>query len=613
MKTIIKIITLLACLTIITFAESEPNNSYNTASPLALNSSDNGTLFYTSSQNYDDEDWWVITLPYDGSLYVETNSTGDLEIDLYIYDVNGQTRIAFYDISIGSKESAHHNALKAGTYYVRAIRYNGSGNYTIFNRFVPAPYEVDPEPNDTFENALLLNLNSEATGHIGYYKAGNTDQEDWWKVVIPYNGSLKVRTESDSAEIDLYIYDVDGKSIIARYDISTGLIEEAHFNNLMPGTYYIRVYLYSKHGGYRIINEYKQTSIEGVTLNDYEKNDTYNLAIKLADFNDISSVTNYGHLGFYSNGYTDYEDWWYVDLKKDGKLIVKTLSNVTLELDLYIYDTDGRTQIARYDISTGVNEQTHFNNLGVGRYFIKAHDYSGYGSYKITAEFIPARLANDEELNDDIASAKLINANVVKTGHLGYYSSGITDYNDFYKVILTTVWDSIYVRTDTDSTLELDLYLYDVQGNQISSAWAYGTKEILAYKNSGATEFYIRANSYSGYGSYAIKITNRYPGDPLTGLEEKQNIIPISFALYQNYPNPFNPETNILYEIPISCTVTLKIYDILGNEIKTLVNDFKQPGRYEIKFNGSGLTSGVYFYRLQAKDFVQIKKLLLMK
>jgi hypothetical protein len=89
--------------------------------------------------------------------------------------------------------------------------------------------------------------------------------------------------------------------------------------------------------------------------------------------------------------------------------------------------------------------------------------------------------------------------------------------------------------------------------------------------------------------------------------------IPSKFVLYQNYPNPFNPSTIINYSIPKASFVTLKIYDVLGKEIATLVNEIKSAGNYSVSFNGSNLPSGVYFYRMQLGSFVSTKKLLLLK
>jgi hypothetical protein len=85
------------------------------------------------------------------------------------------------------------------------------------------------------------------------------------------------------------------------------------------------------------------------------------------------------------------------------------------------------------------------------------------------------------------------------------------------------------------------------------------------------------------------------------------------FTLYQNYPNPFNPSTNIDFHIPQAGLVSLKIYDVLGDEIKTLVNEVKQIGNYAVEFNGSELSSGVYFCQLKAGSFSQTRKLILIK
>ena len=89
--------------------------------------------------------------------------------------------------------------------------------------------------------------------------------------------------------------------------------------------------------------------------------------------------------------------------------------------------------------------------------------------------------------------------------------------------------------------------------------------------------------------------------------------LPLDYVLYQNYPNPFNPSTTIQYSIPKKSIVTLKVYDILGNEVASLVNEDKSIGSYEGKFDGTGLPSGIYFYRLQAGSFVETKKMVLMK
>ena len=138
--------------------------------------------------------------------------------------------------------------------------------------------------------------------------------------------------------------------------------------------------------------------------------------------------------------------------------------------------------------------------------------------------------------------------------------------------------------------------------------------------------------------NWAASLGHGTPGkinDVFTGIQDKiDNSFPKEYSLEQNYPNPFNPSTKIKYTIPTSPLnpspyqgegrgerfVSLKVYDILGNEVATLVNEFKKPGFYEIQFDGSKLSSGVYFYRivihsdgLQTDNFISTKKLILLK
>jgi hypothetical protein len=104
----------------------------------------------------------------------------------------------------------------------------------------------------------------------------------------------------------------------------------------------------------------------------------------------------------------------------------------------------------------------------------------------------------------------------------------------------------------------------------------------------------------------------------ITSVESNPEELPAEFSLQQNYPNPFNPATTIKYSIPVVesrdvVPVKLILYDILGNEVVTFVNEEQRPGIYEIVFHASNLASGIYIYRLTTEGFVQSKKLVLMK
>ena len=107
---------------------------------------------------------------------------------------------------------------------------------------------------------------------------------------------------------------------------------------------------------------------------------------------------------------------------------------------------------------------------------------------------------------------------------------------------------------------------------------------------------------------YFTSMNGGYVGITQTGSE-----IPQNYSVSQNYPNPFNPTTKINFALPKQGLVTIKVYDLLGKEVETLVNEVKSAGKYTVDFNGSKLSSGVYFYRIQANDFVDVKRMMLVK
>jgi len=85
------------------------------------------------------------------------------------------------------------------------------------------------------------------------------------------------------------------------------------------------------------------------------------------------------------------------------------------------------------------------------------------------------------------------------------------------------------------------------------------------------------------------------------------------FTLFQNYPNPFNPNTTISWQSPAGSRQTIKVYDVLGNEIATIVDEYKPAGKYEVEFNAGNLTSGTYFYKIISDNFAETRKMILLK
>ena len=182
--------------------------------------------------------------------------------------------------------------------------------------------------------------------------------------------------------------------------------------------------------------------------------------------------------------------------------------------------------------------------------------------------------------------------------------------------------------TGSSATMDFDVYLIktDAGGNETWSRTFGGAGNEQCYTVQQTSDGgYILSGQASSFGAgdadaYLIKTD----ASGLTDVNTEYNAkIPESYSLAQNYPNPFNPSTSIEYSIPEESFVELIVYDVLGNEIATLVSEEKPVGNYEVNLsaiggsafegNASSLPSGIYFYKLQARDFVETKKMVLLR
>jgi hypothetical protein len=123
----------------------------------------------------------------------------------------------------------------------------------------------------------------------------------------------------------------------------------------------------------------------------------------------------------------------------------------------------------------------------------------------------------------------------------------------------------------------------------------------------------ISVDGFNGPYNFCGAVISGKTYGTIVGLPFENPSSPAIVQLYQNYPNPFNPNTIIRYQLPKSALVNLSVYDILGREVSVLVNERKKAGYHEVKFDGTGLSSGVYFYRLTAGSYVETRKLVLMR
>lgn len=159
-------------------------------------------------------------------------------------------------------------------------------------------------------------------------------------------------------------------------------------------------------------------------------------------------------------------------------------------------------------------------------------------------------------------------------------------------------------------------YIYYWETDRVTKPnYVYIGNNISTTVGMGYEDFHVRVTVTSGSQSQTVTKTIYYDDGLPKIVYDKEGLmrIPTSLRLYENYPNPFNPSTMVKYDLPEAGAVQIKVYDILGTEVAELVNEIKPAGYHEVEFNAGNLTSGIYFYRIQSGDFVDTKKMILMK
>ncbi|HMN18866.1 MAG TPA: T9SS type A sorting domain-containing protein [Ignavibacteriaceae bacterium] len=189
------------------------------------------------------------------------------------------------------------------------------------------------------------------------------------------------------------------------------------------------------------------------------------------------------------------------------------------------------------------------------------------------------------------------------------------------------VSQSARVLLSWQTASELNNFGFEIERNANEEGLPAGQAgwRIIGFKKGQGTTTETHSYSFTDEAPFAGRNYYRLKQIDFDGTFSYSEVIevelpPMAFELYQNYPNPFNPTTKIKFTIPsrteyysVPQIVTLKVYDVLGNEVATLVNEEKAAGSYEVEFNAARLSSGIYFYKLQAENFVETKKMLLVK
>ena len=316
--------------------------------------------------------------------------------------------------------------------------------------------------------------------------------------------------------------------------------------------------------------------------------------------------------------------WWEdyatgVAIQPDGKIVVCGYARTGVFTDpvLVRYNTDGTP-----DTSFGTNGITIYDNPSdfdfINDLVIQSDGkiiLGGFHGNTNNSNFVLYRFENNGTIDESFGN----NGYVIDTVSSTQFGRSLVIQPDG-KIILTgfstdpstdqrNIYSARYNATgNLDKSFGIDGYVLSDLG---------GVSDVYSSILQADQKLLVAGEHHNGLNYESVIL--RYNNTQVTGVESEE-VFPNKYILHQNYPNPFNPTTTINYSIPAITVgdenfrpVQLKVYDALGKEVATLVNEEKSPGTYEVTFDASNLSSGIYFYKLQTGNFVETKKMILLR
>lgn len=412
----------------------EPNNNFDHALLATLSSEATGHLGYLGPQSVvDKQDYWRVSLPSDGTLHLDITTGVQLNLNqdtsvgasggVMVYDSDRTT--VFYSATQGQNTTNTHSIpkLKAGVYYLRLVVLGPDrsyyGSYRLTPRHTPEAVANDAEPNDQPSEHGLLTLNSQVTGHLGYYGGGNgnsTDAQDWWRVTLPHAGNLELEVATSAllnlnanaavgANNGVMVFDSDATTVLFGASQPQNSTNTHVAQRLKPGIYYVRMTKIdqaSLYGGYRL------TPRLVAVPEDLEPNDQVTEAASAA----LGTLVG-GNLGYRGGGQgviQDQLDWWKFTMPRTGQvqLVIITVGNLNLNANtgagvsegITIFEAlpGGEVGARRFGTSQGQGTtNTYALNLGAGSYYLRLTKLGqdGYwGTYSAAFNYFGAPIIN---------------------------------------------------------------------------------------------------------------------------------------------------------------------------------------------------------------------------
>ena len=508
-------------------------------------------VFDHSDYGFVDYNHWM----HDTNFTIQSLVVGKSYLDCFTNTCGILPNVKIY-LTGAKTDSAVTNA--SGDYMFYALP---TGNYTVRQR-TPDGWNI------TYPQSGEYNFTVDTNGTIivknfGYFKYGSVGG----KVFHDKNGNgIKNPEDSTLANWKVYISGLINDSTV------TDSAGNYHFENLIPGQYHFTVdlshsWFSSTHPYCDYINIYATgTNVTGLNFGIYR----------------ASSISGNVYHDFNHNGISDSTD---VVLSNKSVNITGGDINSTIQTDSSGYFEFLNLPIRSYIITTYLQPRWLFTFPLNGKYYATTTSNSHlgnlyFGHYNQVPSTISGFIFNDVDSNGAKGPNEpyLSNWGVRLSGNA--IDTVFTDSSGYFHI--DSIYHGIY-------------YLHQFP----KPGW------ILTAPAAGQYYFYVNWDSNSYH--------NKNFGNHRLPLSVTENDIPKEFSLKQNYPNPFNPTTDFKFQIAEQRFVSLKVFDILGEEVATIVNEDLLPGNYSVSWNASNFPSGIYFYRLNAGTFSAIKKLVLTK
>jgi hypothetical protein len=584
-------------------AESEPNDTKAQANTLALSGSNSGAIGSAT-----DIDWWKVTTNSDGKLNITIAVSNSEYLWCQIYDNDGITLLT--QGYTAATTTVSQDGLAKGTYYLKLYPYYGGHMpaYTISNTLDIPAQAYDAEPNDSRAEAIILPLNSSATGHINYYYNNKRDSSDWYKLTTNENGRIRLTISSANGQyVWAYLYDNDGATQLdAGY--TSGNTVVVNKDGLAAGVYYIKIKTY-------YTNDFAPYTLSDSLFTPAVENDTEpnNLKAQALTLPLNSSAT--GHINYYYNNKRDSSDWYKLTTNSDGRIRLTIKSGNGQNVWAYLYDKDGTTLLDA-DYTSGNAVVVNRDGLAAGTYYIRVNTY-------YTNEFAPYTLydslftthKNDTEPNNAKAQAIALPLNDSVKGHINYYYDKKKDSTDWYKLV-TNSGGRIRLKITSANGQNVWAYLFDNDGTtQLDAGYTSGSAVVVNKDGLAAGTYYIRVNTYytSEFAPYTLEdslFTPQQADDPEPNNIRAQALtLPLNGSKtgYVNYYYDHYKDTADWYKLTTLkdgvITLDLQSYNgqnkwvyLFDNNGTTLLKSAYSSTSTSITFDGA--QAGTYYVRV---------------